>query len=272
MAKNFKEAAAAAGIGAAGYGVYWLWKKLRKRKSKKEDFMNDTNKILGRWFNLETWGEDEIDEYKIDIEQDRQGIILNVEGALEPVIGVLKGRVLKYQYRYEDRHGITENTCEVIFSEDFSSGNFKSTWHGTDGKSGTSDGKWMREVSNVQDLIVNIRELEKYKNSPQGSLEREFYNDLIQAGRCFVVYRTAEGLCFAPIKSISYKDNNMETYLKTRTELRDGRVANKVIEIILGEKKEIDELEKKYESYCRDKCGREPYKHKHTFWVTDIYI
>lgn len=88
----------------------------------------------------------------------------------------------------------------------------------------------MQLVHGIEQIKLNIAELERGRVSTGAKLEE--YRLLIQRGTCFMLYRSAKGVAFAPSRFIGYVGNTLVSHKENAT--RDGRVTNKAINAILG--------------------------------------
>jgi 5-methylcytosine-specific restriction protein A len=106
-------------------------------------------------------------------------------------------------------------------------------------------------VRSKDDILQIILVLEKYKSS-KNEEERDFFNQIIKAGTCFVVSTINDKIAFSPSKFIGYKNNDCLIHKKFRDE-RDGRDTNRSIEGILNTKFVVDgKLESQYLLYCEE--------------------
>lgn len=121
-------------------------------------------------------------------------------------------------------------------------------------------------IEDMDDLIVNINTLERYRND-DNSYHCNFHKRLIQRGRCFVAYEMNNGLHFAPSRFIGYANNNMEDHEQAiREGQRDGRDTNPVIDRIIGQPHEANRrLEKKFTAFC-NLIGIRPWNYRRTYW------
>ncbi len=90
----------------------------------------------------------------------------------------------------------------------------------------------METIETYQDLFDNIGRLEGYLASSD-PVEREFGQDLVRRGLCFVVYKDKGQCRFAPSRFVGYKNNTKDLHLANAS--KDGRVTNPVISRILDQ-------------------------------------
>lgn len=103
----------------------------------------------------------------------------------------------------------------------------------------------MRFVTSKEDIIENIKSIDKYLNDSNHS---EFAIKLIKRGTCFVVVGDTK-LKFYPSRYIGYKNNNHDAHIRNNE--KDGRETNPAISRIIGHTPEISEtLEMEYKKYC----------------------
>jgi hypothetical protein len=251
--------------------------------------MKNPINISGPWSVTEKWveqGQEKTERYEVHIEQDGQSIKMKIEDVPSKVSGHFNDDniVTMDSYSYEDQPGYTRvSGLELAFSEDGSSANHGNcAWEWWELMSdfdqneapyeeGKSDGVWKRGnlyVNSREDIIINLKTLEQYKNSTNPRI-KEFYNALIKNGKCFAVYRTDQGSGFAPSKFIGYRNNTMEAHVPDVG--KDGKKTNPVIDRILKYRlKYKATLEAEYKKFCREYCEREPSKKKRAYW--DIVI
>lgn len=110
-------------------------------------------------------------------------------------------------------------------------------------------------VENRVQIISNLKTLYDYKNSSNISY-REFYEKLVINGICFVVCKCNDEIFIGPSKFVGYKDNDERTHTKT-TDIRDGRVTNPQITMLIGEliidgDHNYKDLETLYLKYCHN--------------------
>lgn len=105
----------------------------------------------------------------------------------------------------------------------------------------------MQLVHGIEQIKLNIAELERGRVSTGAKLEE--YRLLIQRGTCFMLYRSAKGVAFAPSRFIGYVGNMLVSHKENAT--RDGRVTNKAINAILGQNPTPNALlDKYYRQFC----------------------
>jgi len=118
-------------------------------------------------------------------------------------------------------------------------------------------------VESREDIIKNIRTLERYRNS-KNKEENEFYKQTIGKGFCFVVLEVNGKLYFGPSRFVGYMNNTMEEHLKKRQAgdemvvfegkeryQRDGRDTNPRIDrILIGKHKNNVAMESEYLKFC----------------------
>lgn len=105
----------------------------------------------------------------------------------------------------------------------------------------------MQLVHDIEQIKKNIAELERGRESTGMALEE--YQLLIQRGTCFMLYRSAKGVAFAPSRFIGYVDNTLTSHKENTT--RDGRVTNKAINSIFGQNPTPNAL---LDNYYREFC------------------
>ena len=107
----------------------------------------------------------------------------------------------------------------------------------------------MHLVSDFEQIMINIMELENGRASIGQDLDE--YKKLIKKGTCFMPYRSANGIAFAPSRFIGYLGNKLSTH--KHNEGRDGRDTNKVINSIIGHPPKANSiLEKYYLGFCEE--------------------
>lgn len=113
----------------------------------------------------------------------------------------------------------------------------------------------MNLVATQQQIESNLDRLERYRNSSDSS-DREFYNELLARGICFVVQERGDRFVFGPSRFVGYAANDRERHLANHQ--KHGGKTNPAIEAVLGGPPEIDPvLEEEYERLCRER-GFEP--------------
>jgi hypothetical protein len=106
----------------------------------------------------------------------------------------------------------------------------------------------MNLVEDRSDVESNIRQLVAYLSS-NDPLERQFGLELVQNGRCFVVWQEAGEVVFAPSRFIGYANNSKRVHI--HHDAKDGKRTNPMISFILGGKPEAsDKLDAAYRKYC----------------------
>ncbi len=104
------------------------------------------------------------------------------------------------------------------------------------------------QVQSKEDVKNNIKVIDKYL-SDKADPEYTFALNLIRRGICFVVDNSTGQNRFYPSRFIGYTSNSMNKH--QNNEQKDGRVTNKALAKIFGEKpKPNPELEKSYIEYC----------------------
>jgi hypothetical protein len=105
-------------------------------------------------------------------------------------------------------------------------------------------------VNDRSDLKHNIDVLEQYCNS-SNQTEMKFYLGLIKRGTCFIIYEKRGEIKFAPSRFTGYKSNEIK--LHEHNNNRDGRVTNKAIQKILGDRPKPNiSAEYCYSVYCKN--------------------
>ena len=102
-------------------------------------------------------------------------------------------------------------------------------------------------------LINNLKTLENYRNSSQGSY-RQFYDELIENGICFVICTCNDKYFIGPSKFVGHIKNDSKTY-KATTGIRSGIATNEAIIELLGDLIEAgndgyNEMENIYRDLC----------------------
>ena len=110
------------------------------------------------------------------------------------------------------------------------------------------EGIEMQTVSNRNQVEKNIKTLDSYlekKVDPYFS----FAEDLVRKGTCFIAVKNNGVYSFYPSRFIGYIDNTMDEHESNIR--KDGRVTNKAISLILGQKPKADiDLEIEYKKFC----------------------
>lgn len=123
----------------------------------------------------------------------------------------------------------------------------------------------MELVKNLEELLENMDTLDRYLALPSTAEEKEFAQNLIRAGRCFVVKKSETGCRFYPSRFIGYAHNTRGRHV-ANTE-KDGRVTNPAITKILGGlPMQNAAMELEYQKYVSSLAGS-AYKNKRTFWI-----
>jgi hypothetical protein len=120
----------------------------------------------------------------------------------------------------------------------------------------------MEFVENLNDIIENIKTLEKYLTS-SNNVEKEFAQSLVKKGRTILVYKVDGQNHFAPSRFLGYKNNTMDDHLEN--EEKDGRDTNPIIDQILGRVFANDKTESKFVDYCA-KIGVVPDNVNRRYW------
>lgn len=130
----------------------------------------------------------------------------------------------------------------------------------------------MKLVNTIEELNQNLQTIEHYLS--EGTEEEEEYaSGLIFRGNCFVAYRIAGELRFAPSRFIGYKANNYKKHINSKT--KDGRETNPVLDSLIKSKCTPNPvLEKEYFIYCNS-LGIRPNRRKkdgkqRKFWFLDL--
>lgn len=120
----------------------------------------------------------------------------------------------------------------------------------------------MEFVATVDDILTNIRTLEKYLKSK--ILEEKTYaEDLVRKGKTILVYKVNGENHFAPSRFSGYKNNTMEKHIEN--DEKDGRDTNPVITEIIGRPFENEKIESFFIDYCA-KLGIKPDNTKRHYW------
>lgn len=106
----------------------------------------------------------------------------------------------------------------------------------------------MKTVSNISELMKNIKLIDKYLIS-KNETEVSYAKGLIKRGTCFVTVKTEDGYKFYPSRFIGYVNNSMDAH--ERNYEKDGKETNPAITGIIGTKPQLNEtLEDEYKEYC----------------------
>jgi 5-methylcytosine-specific restriction protein A len=126
----------------------------------------------------------------------------------------------------------------------------------------------MELITNIEQLKSNMKTLDDYlyKGSPA---EKIWGKQRVKLGICFVAYRAANELRFAPSLFIGYNGNNIAKHAANRT--KDGRETNPAISAILKTAPtENADMENKYLEYCKKlgitPCKTSPFGTVRKFW------
>jgi hypothetical protein len=132
----------------------------------------------------------------------------------------------------------------------------------------------MELVSKWDQVLKNIRTLQAARKSRDSSLRTE-YLDLIKLGTCFIIYKSDEGLAFAPSKFVGYVNNDVKWHNENKKkEGRHGARTNEALANIIGRRPESDQnSERAYCLFCRS-LGFEPQQtgtagHPRKYWNPD---
>ncbi len=120
----------------------------------------------------------------------------------------------------------------------------------------------MKFVQNIDDIIENIKTLEKYLASDNNE-KKEFTQSLVKKGRTILVYKVSGQNHFAPSRFCGYKDNTIEDHIEN--DEKDGRDTNPIIDKIVGKAFANDITEVKFIDYCA-KIGTVPDNVKRRYW------
>lgn len=120
----------------------------------------------------------------------------------------------------------------------------------------------MEFVENLDDIIKNIKTLEKYLTS-NNIAEKEYTQSLVKKGRTFFVYKVDGQNHFAPSRFSGYKSNTMDKHDDKHE--KDGRDTNSVIDKIIGHAFSNEKTEVKFIDYCT-KIGVVPGNYNRRFW------
>lgn len=121
----------------------------------------------------------------------------------------------------------------------------------------------MKTISDLNDLIANIRTLDGYIQS-RVDPEYDFVLNLIKKGTCFIAVKDSNTYRFYPSRFIGYIENSMDAHLNNTA--KDGKETNPVISKLLGGKPLSDpHLNQEYAQYC-EALGFTP-RDKGTFGV-----
>ncbi len=122
-------------------------------------------------------------------------------------------------------------------------------------------------VTNSQEIEENVKLFDNYLSGD--STERQFARQLLVYGKCFVVLRESERLCFAPSKFVGYTINSRAKYEAHLPEL-DGRKTNKAINSVLQYDCTVnEEANQEFRKYC-ERAGRTVSIGNHRrFWIID---
>ena len=117
-------------------------------------------------------------------------------------------------------------------------------------------------VENVDDIIENIKTLERYLAS-EVKEEKQFAQDLIKKGRSMLVYKVNGENHFAPGKFLGFKKNSMGAYLEN--EKRESRDTAPAIQSLMGKPFVHATIEKEFDSYANNFKGN-TVKGKRKYW------
>ncbi len=120
----------------------------------------------------------------------------------------------------------------------------------------------MEFVQNLDDIIKNIKTLEKYLTSTNKA-KNEFAQSLVKKGRTILVYKVDGQNHFAPSRFSGYKKNTMDDHVEN--DEKDGKDTNPVIDKIVGKAFSNDLTETKFIDYCA-KIGVEPDNVNRRYW------
>jgi hypothetical protein len=123
----------------------------------------------------------------------------------------------------------------------------------------------MRTVETLAEVMANIKTLEKLRtNSRQDLLNA--YKNLIQRGKCFLLYESPTGVAFAPSRFIGYAKNDIEAHNANKA--KDGTITNGALTIVLGAKPLRDFVfEGRYVDFCTQ-IGRIAPRVSRKYWAT----
>jgi len=108
----------------------------------------------------------------------------------------------------------------------------------------------MNFVIDSRDIRKNILALNRLANSSDGA-DRQYHDDRIKQGHCFVWAEESGRLIFAPSRFAGYRDNRPAEH--ERNEDRHGGRTNRVIsQILRGESVKDGDLETAFQKYCAD--------------------
>src|SRR5262245_13347705 len=107
----------------------------------------------------------------------------------------------------------------------------------------------MPVVLSRADIEANLRQLEAYLRSPDAS-DRDFAEELIRNGRCFVVAGDGGQHLFGPSRFVGYANNTRTAH--SGNDDKDGKETNPAISAVLhSEPEEDDVMEQEYREFCR---------------------
>ena len=117
-------------------------------------------------------------------------------------------------------------------------------------------------VENVDQIIENIKTLEKYLDS-ENIAEKEFARDLVKKGRSMIIYKVKGQNHFAPGRFLGFKKNSMSAHIEN--ENREVRDTAHTLQAIMGKPFTHAAIEKEFNDYA-DKFKGNTLKSKRKFW------
>lgn len=110
----------------------------------------------------------------------------------------------------------------------------------------------MSVVTTLNDIKGNLWRLEAYLASTDPK-EREFAQELVRLGRCFVVTSGPNGFLFAPSRFIGYRNNSRSVHLAYIARGgRDGKKTTPIISKLLQQEPiQSTALEREYRRFCK---------------------
>lgn len=120
----------------------------------------------------------------------------------------------------------------------------------------------MEFVQNIDDIIENIKTLEKYLAS-KNATKKEFAQSLVKKARSVLIYKVSGQNHFAPSRFSGYKKNKMDKHIEN--DEKDGKDINPIIDRIIGKAFSNDTTESKYIDYCA-KIGVVPDNVNRRYW------
>ncbi len=125
----------------------------------------------------------------------------------------------------------------------------------------------MELINNIEQLMYNIAQFEKYLASENGYEDRIQTLDLIRRGRNFVTYKVGDEYRFAPSRFLGYINNTISSHLKS-LQKHGTYTTQRISKILKVQDNYSEELNRLYENYCK-MLGISPCNYGHTFWLLE---